>query len=458
MKKDLYSMINEAYTDEDYKRALRLIEMYISDSNNGIFYSLLSKYINCVFIYDDLKKGERLLDTMEALYPGVYPRLTLVRRYIRCGNISKAEEIIRNNVFTEEDYYNIALSYMDINERSKAEKYLIYAKATTNDQSLIYKINSQMRKLNNEDDRKISYQYYKSKGNSLRKGDIVYVKGIDIYLKKEDGNYKKRPYLIWKVEDNGYKALPLSLNPESFETDDINTFINSQGNICAVLPKVVKLKEEDIDICAKPIAEEKVDDILLAMYLLAIEEKTTEEKKTIESFLKEYTKNMDITEKSLIRFTNSNNDDQWYYLYQKPNSGYKLIKIDDPDNLQVTIPKIIKFKKNKYPTEVIELEEYQIERIERQLKTILEPKLRIGSIVEYDHKELVIVRKNREEMLGLKVNKKGGYLIPQSESLYPSSRFRIIGRYDEDELQQKIEEQGIIVPKLKQKIIKSKLK
>lgn len=273
---DALSKIYNKIQNHNFKKALVLIEKYISIKDNGIYDMLLNLYIDCQIKLGLLDEANKNLNLMEQLFPNFYTNYELALKYANCCNLKKLEEILKTNEFKDAEYYMIGRYCFENTSYDLASKIFEFLIKTSTDEKIVNSSTERLRIINiYKNNTNIfpsqMYSCFKYHGNTLEPGHVVLVcKLREEYQENdcfEDSKILNRPYMIWKIVDKKIYAFPITTRKDKFRytisknnypTRDSDRYLKDRVvclNIDDVTTVIDKITEEDYNNAIESLCE-----------------------------------------------------------------------------------------------------------------------------------------------------------------------------------------------------------
>ena len=217
--KEFIERIKESYKQKEYSRTLEYLEQYLKIKKFGFYDELFDIYINCQINLGYFENAGKNVNLMNKVFSKFYSEYDLITKYIICGMMDKAKELISNNKLCILDYYYIAKTCFLWGYHEEAKELFNHFLTISNDPHRNKSVKDYLRKIKLYENNKnvfveTDYLNFKKNGNKLEPGHIIYTeKLLDIYkenISSTDPKKEKRPYMIWKIVNDKIYAFPVS--------------------------------------------------------------------------------------------------------------------------------------------------------------------------------------------------------------------------------------------------------
>lgn len=435
---NLYDEIKDTYNKKNYIKTIGLINEYLNDNKNGVFYELVYIYIKTLIHLGNIKQASKNLDIFYDLYKDKCDQKDLMKLYIKCDRVEDAKKIIENYDLSPQDYFSLGKFYYTNEYYNEAKEYFEkYLKVGDNEKNKLI-IKEFLYKLENKDKKNVfleqNYEHFKI-NNTLGPRYIIYARSE---LDKANNNYSNsiKPYLVWKIENNIVYAFSITNKIKDNKDYILKKEIYCSNEDKKVKEVLVKLDLKDIEKVTEYIREEDFNQIIKNIYNKILVDSNIDMKdKSI--FLTEYMKNMNIQEEDVIEYYDRVNRKKEAYYIKKINEKkqkYELLKIDisDIDNIKID-NKIIEKKINKYIYKVIKLTDEEKEKIKKKL---IKPTKSIvpGTIIQKDNNELLVMEIIKDKLICINKTNSFSNIYIDIIDIDKKDKFEIIREETKDEL------------------------
>ena len=280
---DALEKIYTKFRNNNFIKTIKELEKYfgLKESKIGVYDELINIYIECLIKLGELDEAIKYIDLLHEYFPKFFMNepYELAKRYAICAKGERVEEILKNNTFTDEQYFYIASSCYRNGNVELAKKIFqeIVARKTTEEnkkfQNFARKALEKIELYEEHKDNaflKQSYAYFKYTGNKLQPGHIIYASRITEEF-KENRNYNNPqkmgcPYMIWKIEKGLLYTFPVTSNTNPnryiFKSEDYGY----QHPDRCLKDRLVVIKKSDIANVEEKINEDDLERALHWLY------------------------------------------------------------------------------------------------------------------------------------------------------------------------------------------------
>jgi len=267
--------IEMKYKNNNFKKVIKELEKYMMIPKNGIYDELLDMYIKSLIrmgLYDD---ALIYIDLMQKCFPNFYSQYTLANRYANCSENEKLEDILRNNQFSNEEYYIIA-TICFYNGNISLAKTIFEKLIKLENVGMKYKIKEYLEKIRLFERKadiafqRQSYSYFKNCGYTLEPGHVIYVSKLRLDYKEnwanDDPKKNERPYMIWKIEGDLLYAFPVTTQSNKYQYTFYSQNYAEQHPDRTLKDRLAVIRQCDITVVDDKINEKDFKEAMLAMY------------------------------------------------------------------------------------------------------------------------------------------------------------------------------------------------
>lgn len=414
---DLIQRIITKYKDADYDVSLEYLEQYLSSKDAYVYDTLLSVYINCQIRLGLLDDAVKNLEILKKLYPK-YSEYKLILKYIECGLMEKATELISNSDLSCEQHYKIAKKFFYYGNYDKAEKMFSFVVLNSDDDSMCENAQGFVDKINlykNDSSvfRDVSYAYFMENGNTLCPGHIVYAKKLRLSYKENldntDDKKDKRPYMIWRIDGDKIYAFPVVKAAE--DTKNYVLYQQNYGNCDfdrAIKDNLVCINKSDLERVKDKVSDEDFERIVRNLYY-SICFSGQWQKQSIKLFMDDMIKKFNVNTNDIISVPSISDDSDvkldYYFILDinQDKQKYSVIRMEknEEDSFEIMDKMLTTINMNNPIVKIIRLDDNEKNKLLKQIPDNLKKEDLVGTIVEYDSKKIELMIEEENYYLGI---------------------------------------------------------
>ena len=331
----LIPSMNDSFNDRNYFDALKEFYEYINSGKDQLTLDTIRMYIETLIHLNKVEQAAAELEQTAKIWTNIYSKNKLVEKYIMCNRVDLSEEILRNKVLDELDYYYIARKYLLFGYYDYSKKWFeYYINISTQNE---YKEKSIMflKEIYNyiyrDEFIQINYLQFKRNGNMLEPGHIIYCYSVN--TASNCYNSQIMPYMVWKVEDEKIYAFPVSIikkNEKKYNYRLKKEVYLNYNYDRRVKEDLVCIEENQIQKVIDKVKPLDYKNVLSNIYSSIC---YNGDVSNCKKFYDECVKELDINEFDIIIVPNKQNKvSEFYYVIGITDDSYKVLKTKKINN------------------------------------------------------------------------------------------------------------------------------
>lgn len=356
----LIEEIRNYFNDNEYKKAMNAIDVYLNEKDLGVYDWILDTYIKCQIKLGLFNEAEKNLEIMIKLFPKFYSPLELATKYAECGKTDKLINCLLNNKFSSIDFFRLAKTCFYQNNHKEAEELFnvfLYRSDDEKSRETARQYLKKIAKYNSDKDVFVetSYAHFKSLGQSLTPGHVIYVDRLrekyEENVLNDDPLKLKRPYMIWKIVDETIYAFPVASVKKS---GNDNYLLYHQNYSCCNFDRKLKdrlvcLEKKDVKSIIDKLNPRDYKIIIENMYYSTCFCKEPL-KKEIKIFMETFARTIRAEQYDIMRLYDYNSQSAKFFFildFDSKNEIYKVIEVNklDRESFELKNSEILEMKK-----------------------------------------------------------------------------------------------------------------
>lgn len=280
------------FKNKDYKKVLVILNKYTSNPNNKLDSDILKKYIYSLINLGYFDIAHKHIDRASKYYKDDFTNKELSSLYIQTNDFEKAIDIIENNNFTDEEYFDLARRFYQTGNYNEAYRYFSLLKTFSNNYEIISSSNGFISKIENYEQNgefiKISYPY-----------SMIHNKPQSIIKVENSIDNKEGLYLVWKKVGSKLYTFKLTDNIKQESYISKKKYKNLESNMTTI-PRIVEIDNNDVKEIIDQISNRDFQKIINNTYKRLMIVGSQKDKSLSSNFIYDYRRKLNIEKNDII--------------------------------------------------------------------------------------------------------------------------------------------------------------
>ena len=308
--------INYLFKNKQYKQVLIKLDKYLTNPNNKLDDNMFKQYIYSLLNLGYFDNAHKYLDLSSKTNKECFSHFELASLYLQCNDKEKAIDIINQNKFTYEEYFDLARRMYQTGNYDEAYAYFSLVKYYSADKNIVKICEGFLASIKSYKNHgtfiKISYPY-----------SMNYTKPRNV-VKVRDYNNNEQLYLVWKKVGSKLYAFPLTDNiSKQSKVIFKNKYYNLDKNY-STRTRLVEIDNKDVEQIIENIRPKDYNVIITDTYNRLMILGSQKDRSLSSIFIHEYRKKLNIEKNDVITiYSKENNEFKRYFITSiKDKEGY----------------------------------------------------------------------------------------------------------------------------------------